>query len=460
VFGGKLTALRYPEKELVSIPAIATYCEPVRPLNYTTAAAINIQQEYDDILDISDFSGKHIIPTRFGHNITIREENAIAALEVMSRFAVNPKWLIYLPPTMSPVETSKLEEYLEHPKEAFNYYIGVGVDKVVCEEKHMGSRTIVIVGKNEKAIQEAFGITDEGIGIVYTRTGRSYFNDKTTEQAFLQRVNAALESSGFYEKFETDWVCLDTELMPWSAKAQSLLEKQYGAVGSAATHALASVMQTLQQSVIHNPEMAGLLNRYSTKQQQVEQYIKSYQQYCWPVNSLEDYKLAPFHILATAGKTWMHKDHEWHMEQIEIICNADLSIFRVTPFRVVHLQDEVSMQEAIDWWVSMTGKGGEGMVVKSSQFIHVNGTKMSQPAVKVRGKEYLRIIYGPEYTSPENLIRLKSRGLSSKRSLALREFALGIEGLERFTNKEPLRKTHECVFGVLSLESEPVDPRL
>jgi protein phosphatase len=460
VFGGKLTALRYPEKELVSIPALATYCEPVRPLNYTTAAAVNLQQEYDDILDISDFTGKHIIPTRFGHNITIREENAIAALEVMSRFAVNPKWLIYLPPTMSPVETSKQEEYLEYPTEAFKYYIGVGVDKVICEEKHMGSRTIVIVGKNEAAIQEAFGITNEGIGVVYTRTGRSYFNDKETEQAFLQRVNAALESSGFYEKFKKDWVCLDTELMPWSAKAQSLLEQQYGAVGAAASHALKSVIQNLQQAVSYNPEMTLLLNKYSTKQEQVAQYIKSYQQYCWPVNNLEDYKLAPFHILATAGKTWTDKDHEWHMEQIEVICNADPSILKTTAYKVVHLQDELSMQEATDWWVSMTGKGGEGMVVKSSAFIHINGSKMSQPAVKVRGREYLRIIYGPEYTSAENLDRLKSRGLSSKRSLALREFALGIEGLERFVNNEPLRKIHECVFGVLSLESEPVDPRL
>ena len=83
-----------------------------------------------------------------------------------------------------------------------------------------------------------------------------------------------------------------------------------------------------------------------------------------------------------------------------------------------------------------------------------------QPAVKCRGREYLRIIYGPEYTLPEHLERLRERGVSGKRSLALREFALGIEGLERFVQREPLRRVHECVFGVLALESEPVDPRL
>lgn len=68
--------------------------------------------------------------------------------------------------------------------------------------------------------------------------------------------------------------------------------------------------------------------------------------------------------------------------------------------------------------------------------------------------------YGPEYTAAENLERLRARGLSTKRSLALREFALGVESLERFVRKEPLRRVHEAVFGVLALESEPVDPRL
>ena len=104
--------------------------------------------------------------------------------------------------------------------------------------------------------------------------------------------------------------------------------------------------------------------------------------------------------------------------------------------------------------------GGEGMVVKPSDFIVCGRRGLFQPAAKCRGPEYLRIIYGPEYTAPENLDRLRSRGLQAKRSLALREFALSVEGLERFVRKEPLRRTHECVFGVLTLESEPIDPRL
>ncbi len=462
VFGGSLTALRYPERELLAVKAARVYCEPVKPLNHGKTSTVNLtmQQENDSVLDIAEFTGKQIVETRLGNNITIREENAIAALEVMSRFAINPKWLIYLPPTMSPSKTSILDDYLEFPTEAFDYYKAAGINKVVCQEKHMGSRAVVIVGKNEEAISNAFGITGEGIGTVYTRTGRAFFNDKATEQALLARLNAALINSGFYDAFDTDWVCLDTELMPWSAKAQALLQTQYAAVGSAATHALGDVMDALKQLAQRDANGEALLAEYSERQKEAKQFTTAYQQYCWPVNSLDDYKLAPFHILASEGKLWTSENHEWHMEQIKKICEADPAILLATPYKIVELNNEASINDATEWWLSLTGKGGEGMVVKPYNFIERDGKGLIQPAIKIRGKEYLRIIYGPEYTAPENIIRLKSRGLNAKRGLAMREFALGVEGLQRFTDKEPLRRIHQCVFGVLAMESEPVDPRL
>ncbi|RPD40561.1 polynucleotide kinase-phosphatase [Chitinophaga barathri] len=455
VFGGSLTALRYPEKDLVSVKAKEIYCEPVRPL-HMPPSGLTLQQQHDDVLNIADFNGKMLIENRYGGPVTIREQHTIAALEVMSRFAVNPKWLIYLPPTMSPAETSKLPDFLEHPAEAFSYFRGVGVTKVICEEKHMGSRAVVIVAKDEKAVEETFGIKGEGIGVVYTRTGRSFFTDKNMEQALLQRLNKALAASGFYEKFNTDWACFDCELMPWSAKALSLIETQYASTGAAATHALSAAVQALRQ----NEAAAPLLEKYSLKHQQATQFIDAYRQYCWPVNSLDDYKLAPFHIMATAGKTWFHQDHEWHMDEIAAFCEEDKNILLATPFKVVHLEDEEQVTEATEWWNTLTGKGGEGMVVKSYQYLHQHARGIAQPAIKIRGREYLRIIYGPEYTTPAYLERLKARGLSAKRSLALREFVLGLEGLERFVSKDSLKGVHECVFGVLALESEPVDPRL
>lgn len=460
VFGGSLTSLRYPEKELVSVKAAKVYCEPVRPLLPEAKSNLSLQQENDDVLDIADLTGKQFVETKYAHNVTIREENAIAALEVMSRFAVNPKWLIYLPPTMSPCKTSEEGEYLEYPTEGFDYYKNADVKRVVCEEKHMGSRAVLIVAKDETVIERVFGIANEGIGTIYTRTGRAFFNEKETEQALLKRVNEALIKSDFYERFDTDWVCLDTELMPWSAKAQALLETQYASVGAAATHALKETMSVLQKTSERNPLLSELSERYGKKLEQVSAYKDAYGRYCWNVNKLDDYKIAPFHILATEGKIWVEQNHEWHMETIKSFCLADPAILLATPYMIVDFEDAESVNKATEWWLSLTRNGGEGMVIKPYNFIERDKKGVVQPAVKVRGREYLRIIYGPEYTSEENLSRLRSRSLNAKRSLAMREFALGVEGLERFINKEPLKRVHQCAFGVLALESEPVDPRL
>ncbi len=461
VFGGKLTALRYPEETLVSVAAKEIYEEPVRPLVSKNDIVLSHQQEYDDLLDIADVTGKRIISTRLRNNITVREENSMAALEVMSRFAVNPKWLIYLPPTMSPTETSALPDYLEHPLEAFRYFKSQGVKQVVCEEKHMGSRAILVICQNEAVALKRFGIENEGIGVCYTRTGRNFFNDVSVEKAFVERVKGMLTQADFWQEFDTDWVCLDTELMPWSAKAQALLKDQYAAVGASGKASLTTVASTLAQAQTRNIEgMDELYRMFDQKQQMIADYTAAYQHYCWPVNSLDDFKLAPFHILATEGVVHTDKTHVWHMDTIAKFCKADPKMMVATTYRLVDLEDEETIQQAISWWEAMTREGGEGMVVKPMDFISYGKKGLIQPAIKCRGREYLRIIYGPEYTATLNMERLKNRGLSHKRSMALRELALGVESLERFVKKEPLRKVHECVFGVLALESETVDPRL
>lgn len=462
VFGGRLTALRYPERELVSVAARQTYAEPGRPFlpEEEQAPKLSAQHQHDDVLYLEDVSGKRQIDTRLRRSITIREENAAAALEVMTRFAANPKWLIYLPPTMSPSETSQEPGLLEHPREAFSHYRSRGVPRAICEEKHMGSRAVVIVCRDEGAVRERFGIEDEGIGVCYTRTGRRFFNDPALESRFLARVKDAVTEADLWSELETDWICLDCELMPWSAKAQELLQHQYAAVGASATAALSEVLPLLRQAAERDSEVRTLGDRFASRLTMVRQYVQAYRQYCWPVSSVDDLKLAPFHVLAAEGRVFADRDHVWHMETIERCCRADTDLLLATPYLVVDLTDPDSEGAGTRWWEELTGKGGEGMVVKPLEFIAVGKRGLIQPAVKCRGREYLRIIYGPEYTLPEHIERLRGRGLSSKRSLALREFALGIEALERFVRKEPLRRVHECTFGVLALESEPVDPRL
>src|SRR5467141_1963514 len=263
VFGGNLTATRSPEKELVSVAAREMYAQPVKPLTAVadSGPSLTSQQVHDDLLDIDDVIGKRIVTTRLHHNVTVREENALAALEVMSRFAANPKWLIYLPPTMSPTETTEKPGLLEHPAEAFAYFRREGVARVVCEEKHMGSRAVVIVCRNEDAARRRFGIVEEGLGICYTRTGRRFFDDAKIETQLLEKVRGAVDAAGFWQQFETDWICVDAELMPWSAKAQELLRQQYAAVGAAAKASLTETVASLEHLASKNGDALPLIEK-------------------------------------------------------------------------------------------------------------------------------------------------------------------------------------------------------
>jgi protein phosphatase len=464
VFGGKLTALRWPERELVSEPAARIYYESVKPFLTEAAAA---EQRPRDLLDLEDVMGKRVVETRLMRRVTIREENAAAALEVMSRFAADPRWLVYLPPTMSPSETSSEPGLLEHPAEAFAYYRREGIGRVICQEKHMGSRAVVLLCKDTAAAERRFGAAGGRRGIVTTRTGRPFFTDTAMEEALLQRVREAMEIAALWDELQADWVLLDTELMPWSAKAQELLRQQYAAVGAAARSATTAAEQALAAAAARGIEGSeAQLGRMRQRAESARAFTEAYRRYCWPVSSLADLRLAPFHVLAAGEHAYLDRQHGWHLHCARKLAEADAdanpggAVLLATRHLLVDVEDEPSVKAGVEWWEELTASGGEGMVVKPLDFAASGRKGLVQPAVKCRGREYLRIIYGPEYTLPENLERLRSRSLGAKRSLALRELALGVEALERFVAGEPLYRVHECVFGVLALESEPVDPRL
>ena len=460
VYGGSLTAMRYPELEFVSVPALRTYVDPVRPLVIPESQP-SAQQHADDILDIEDVSGKRRIATRYGAPIMVPAENAAAALEVVSRFCVDPRWLIYLPPTMSPSETSQRKELLEHPDETFAYYRRAGVERVVLEEKHMGSRAVIVLARDEEAARRRFGVSD-GRGVIVTRTGRSFFGRGSEDLGaqLLDRVGQALSSVSFWERFETEWVCLDAELMPWSAKAQELVDEQYAPVGEAAVADLGAATFVLEAAGARGVDTVELLSRVERRYDAAQRYVEAFRRYVRPVAGIADLRLAPFHLLATEGHVHADRTHRWHMEELATICAADPSLLTATPFREVALADEREIAEAIAWWEQLTHAGGEGVVVKPHTFLARDKRGLVQPALKVRGREYLRIVYGPEYTLPEHIARLRERAVASKRRLAMAEFTLGLEALHRFVERAPLRSIHECAFGVLALESEPIDPRL
>ncbi|BBC32208.1 Metallophosphoesterase [Streptomyces graminofaciens] len=480
VFGGKLTALRWPERELVDVPAEKVWYEPTRPLASEAPGGHEGRP-----LALADVHGRRVVETRHAGRVSVREENAAAALEVMSRFAVDPRLLPYLPPTMAPTATSHIEGYLEHPAEAFAQYKEDGVARVVCEEKHMGSRAVALVCRDADAARERFGVggtsrssaAESGggpTGSLYTRTGRPFFDDAARTEEILGRVRDAMEAAGLWAELDTDWVLLDAELMPWSLKASGLLRTQYAAVGAASGAVFPGALAALEGAAARGVDVGELLGKQRERAADAAAFTDAYRRYCWTTDGLEGVRLAPFQILAVQGRSLAALPHDEQLALIDRLVEYDGSgLLQTTRRLFVDTGDEESVRAGIDWWLEMTGRGGEGMVVKPVEAVVRVGRprpseaesgggqgRLVQPGIKCRGREYLRIIYGPEYTRPENLTRLRGRFLNHKRSLAIREYALGLEALDRLAEGEPLWRVHEAVFGVLALESEPVDPRL
>jgi protein phosphatase len=454
VFGGSLTALRYPEKELVNVDAEQVWYEPVRPLTTATAA------RRPDELTITDVTGRRGVETRLAGRVTVREENAAGALEVMSRFALDPRWLLYLPPTMAPCATVVSGDLLEHPSTAFDAFRAAGVTQVICEEKHMGSRAVALVCRDAGVARVRFDAPEGETGAVWTRTGRAFFPAPLTEQ-LLGCLRDAAAAAGLWD--DADWVLLDAEILPWSTKAEGLLRQQYAPVGAAGGAAVPAAVAVLSAAADRGVDVTDLLARTTARARNVEAFTAAYRRYIWPTAGLDGVQIAPFQLLVTGpavgeARIWADHDHGWHLDVADRLAAADPALVRRTQRLVVDVSDPGSTDAGVRWWEELTAAGGEGMVVKPL----ANGATghRVQPGIKVRGREYLRIIYGPDYTEPANLERLRQRGLGRKQSLALREYALGIEALERAARDEPLWRVHEAVFAILALESEPTDPRL
>ncbi|MDT0378247.1 polynucleotide kinase-phosphatase [Streptomyces sp. DSM 42041] len=494
VFGGAMTALRWPERELVDVPAEQVWYEPVRPLATDAPGGADGRP-----LDLTDVHGRRIVETRHAGRISVREENAAAALEVMSRFALAPELVPYLPPTMAPCATSREEGWLEHPAEAFAGYRADGVREVVCEEKHMGSRAVALVCRDVATARERFGARRDVPGALYTRTGRPFLDDDALTAAVLRRVARSAEDAGLWAELDTDWMLLDAELMPWSLKAGGLLRNQYAAVGAAAGAVFPDAVGAVAAAAARGVDVGGLLDRQHGRAADAAAFTEAYRRYCWPVgdpargwpgepqdgpartpgrgsDGLDGIRLAPFQILAVRDRSLATLPHDRQLALIDRMIDAEGAaavranagdgpwtnrLLAPTRRRCVDTHDEASVAEGVRWWLELTGAGGEGMVVKPlAAYVRGENGRLVQPGVKVRGREYLRIIYGAEYTRPDNLERLRVRHLGHKRSLAQREYALGLEALDRLAGGEPLWRVHEAVFAVLALESEPVDPRL
>lgn len=451
VYGGDLTALRWPERELVAVPAARAYADLEKPL-----ASRRDNRGFLD-LSIADITGKKRIETSLAGRVTVDARQMEPALEVLSRFTIDPRHLVYLPPTMSPVTSSKHPDYLEHPEEAFSHYLRNGVDKVAVQTKHMGSRAHILVCRDDRIARERFHTEDGHIGQVWSRHGRAFFDDDQRREV-LSRVASAARP--LFDRLATDWLVLDAEIMPWNTKASTLIRDQYAPTGKAALIGSSLARDALTRFAARGTaDVSELISRFDSHVENAAAFDRVWRGYSWETPSLDDIRIAPFHVLASEGAVHVHTAHTTHMEWIDTMIGSD-PIIAPTDCRVVDLNDIDQTNAVTDRWIADTSAGAEGIVVKPLAFTVRNGRDVVQPALKVRGRDYLRIIYGVDYTLPENLERLRERAVKAKRARAIREYALGVEALERLVRREPLRRVHECVAAIIALETDPSDPRL
>ncbi|MGI2326726.1 polynucleotide kinase-phosphatase [Planococcus sp. YIM B11945] len=449
VFGGELTAYRYPEREFVAVKAKEDY----------SGAADNPLKDWEknrlNPPNLAKFlSGYSVLTEELGE-VKVPQELVQPAMDAVSHFTVPIEQLVYIPPTMSPPpKPSALDGYLEHPQEAIDYYRSQGIHTMIAEKKHMGSRAILFLFKNKSAAEQHTGTSS--LGVIYSRTGKRFF-DKETEEKLLLQLNKELNGMNYFEEHGTDYVLLDAEIMPWNLKAKELIANQYAHVAENALVDRTLLREKLSGSVQTNEGLQQWLDEYEQKLENAHVFQDVFQKYCWNVDSTDAIQIAPFHVLAHSSGSFFDKPHTWHMEMNRHLASHS-DLFVKTEFKII--SDETSENDVIEWWRNMTEDGHEGIIIKPEAYIAKNKGKLLQPAIKVRGRKYLSIIYGMDYLEERNLERLKNRNTGKKQKLALREFALGLEGLIRFTNGETIERVHECSLGTLAMESDAVDPRL
>lgn len=464
VYGGALTALSYPEDVFTTVPALRQHYPNSRPLEPPPGHRIEAPRP----LESRDVTGRLTVHTETLGEVHVDPEHAAAALEHVSRFAVDPRWLVYVPPTVSPTRTSSRPDLLEHTDDAVEYYLENRISEIILQEKHMGSRGVLIVARDEHSVADAFHLQPASAGAAYTRTGRPFFRSPSLETSVLDRSRQAIETAGLWEQLETDFLVLDCEIMPWSLKGQDLITSIYAPTGHAANTTLALAHERLQQALARGIDTSQLIQSVTERRSEVDLFREAYARYCRPVHHVRDVSIAPFQLLASRGQNLARRDHRWHMATADAIAHSAPDLFRPTRHLVLRTDQPDAKDQAEQFFFELTASGLEGLVIKPLPEPEPNpeaptqprSSRQVQPALKVRGPSYLTIIYGPEYHLPNNLKRLRSRSLAAKRSMALRQHALGMESLDRFAAGEPTYRVHQAAYASLALATETTDPRL
>lgn len=440
VFGGELAALRYPEREIVKVKAAKVYKETSRPIEPVRAPSC---------LNIQDALGSRIVKTGLIPKISVEEDSAEAALEIMGRFCLDPASLIYLPP-----ETPSCgKPGSEGLSAAFKYYAKRGAGELVCAEKRGGARAVIIAARDPDAGRR-FNLTEKKDGIIYTETGRPFFEGgrESIEEGLLKGLKNALSANGFWEKYKTGWLCIDCEILPrpLAARGSEQVPRSLDAPGGPDN--LEEAILWLDKRGFSGPEdeeqaFNDLLAALKGEREREKALEDAWRRFFHTAHNISDIQITPLNIMASEDRVWSDVNH---VLQLEIIREALSGWINLAPCRFISARpgDKASFKQAREFLEKTLSEGGAGMFIKPKDFISARGGRLIQPALECLGEEASRIIYGPDSGLKDH-----KRGGSEARRRALREFALGLEGLERFVSGEPLYRVHECVFGALALKS-------
>lgn len=454
VFGGMLSALRYPEREVVSVRAARVYFTPKRPLDEGVRPSSPWRLDLEGVQHKRPF----LLPT-LGRPLVLTPALTQPSLELMSRFCVDPRWLVTLPPTMSPPDWSARSDWLERPEEAFAFYQVQKLEEVLIEEKHWGVRCLMVVCRQPEVACERFGLASPSWGRLYSRLGRPLVAAEEVEQATLRQLSAGLERAGLFELLGSNWVLLDGELVRWERRRELFGGASLSHTLHAGLTGMGRGLELLAQASARGVAVGGVERALWARRQALEA-LERVMGGQFPEGQEEQVQVAPFHLLASEGVTHVDKGHVWHLEQVEKLWRAVPELCRPTRWWRVRLDDAQALAEVTAWWESISACGEGGMVVKPLAFLPEGERGPMQPALKVRGREALRLVCGVEYTLSATLERLKQRPVGARRGQTLREQALSVEAMNRFVAREPLSRVHEVVSALLALKGESLDPHL
>lgn len=373
VFGDRLTALRWPGRELLSVPAAAAWGRSARgPLPPRRIAARPVVRPAPRLPTARD-----AIATL--RRAAIADVHRLAAPSDAGAF---PPWVIHLPPTMSSCDSPPRGEGLEHPLGAFAHYAAAGLRRVVCQEKQTGLRAVAVVCRDASVAAQRFGIADGAAGVIHSRGGHRLL-PAADEARIVAAIRAAADASGTWGWLDSEWLCLDGELVGLGDCADGRREAP---------------------------------------------------------------RLVLFHLLAAEGRTFFDRGHGWHLDALgQLSAGTPGGPLGVTSHLDVDLTRPTEVAAAIAWWHALTAGGAEGIVVKPTTPAAAGLRGPVQPALKVRGGEWLRRVYGEDYRRPATLDALRERNLTTKRARAIGQFALGLESLERFVAGEPRGRVEACL---------------